>query len=213
MAIETMEDLLVHELRDLLNAERQLVKALPKMANAAVSPELAEAFQDHLAETETQVARLEECLTIMGQATRGKKCAGMEGLIEEAEDIVDEVEDDAVLDAAIIGAAQRVEHYEIAAYGTARAFAIQLGLNEVADLLSTTLEEESAANEKLTAIAEAGVNAEAEAGEMAEEEMEGSNGNGNGRRKASGGSSPSRSKGGKSGSRRDRSQTTPSTRH
>jgi ferritin-like metal-binding protein YciE len=212
VAIETMQDLLVHEMRDLLNAERQLVKALPKMANAAVNPELSEAFQDHLAETENQIARLEECLTMMGQPTRGKKCAGMEGLIEEAEDMVEECEDDAVLDAAIIGAAQRVEHYEIAAYGTARAFAVQLGLDEVADLLSTTLDEESAANEKLTAIAEAGVNAEAGAGELDEEEMEGSNGNGNGRRKAAGANSQSRSKSRKSSSSK-RSESSASTRH
>jgi ferritin-like metal-binding protein YciE len=207
VAIETMQDLLVHEMRDLLNAERQLVKALPKMANAAVNPELSEAFQDHLAETENQIARLEECLTMMGQPTRGKKCAGMEGLIEEAEDMVEECEDEAVLDAAIIGAAQRVEHYEIAAYGTARAFAVQLGLNEVADLLSSTLDEESAANEKLTAIAEAGVNAE-----MDEAEMEGSNGNGNGRRKAAGANSQSRSKSRKSSSSK-RSESSASTRH
>lgn len=209
-----MEDLLVHELRDMLNAERQLIKALPKMANAATSPELIEALESHFDETEGQVDRLEKCLTQLGQSTRGKKCAGMEGLIEEAEDLMDECEDDAVLDAAIIASAQRVEHYEISAYGTARAFAMQLGHREVVELLSATLDEESAANEKLTAIAESGINAEAESGRDAETEME--DGNGSGRRKASGGNGQQR--GGdrtsrKRGSRRERTQTAPSTRH
>lgn len=161
MALETMEDLLVHELRDLLNAEKQLVKGLPKMAKAATDENLVQALEGHLEETKEHVARLEKCFDHLGMAARGKKCAGMEGLLSEATDIVDECEDDDVCNAAIIGAAQRVEHYEIAAYGTARAYAKQLGMNDIASLLEETLNEESAANEVLTDIAEGRVNASA----------------------------------------------------
>src|SRR5690606_18904572 len=141
MAIETMEDLLVHELRDLYNAEKQLVQALPKMAKAATDEELMSAIENHLAETEEQVSRLEQCFESLGVSSRGKKCAGMEGLIEEANDVMGECEDDDVRDAAIIGAAQRVEHYEISAYGTARAFAEELGHDDIVELLTATLEE------------------------------------------------------------------------
>lgn len=162
MAMETMEDLLVHELRDLYDAERQLTKALPKMVKAASNDRLVKAFEDHLEETEGQVERLKECFNLLGVATRGKKCKGMAGLIEEADGVVTEAEDDGVRDAAMIGAAQRVEHYEISAYGTARTFAQELGHEEVAELLEATLKEESAANELLTSIAESEVNYEAE---------------------------------------------------
>jgi ferritin-like metal-binding protein YciE len=160
MALETMEDLLVHELRDLYHAEKQLLKALPKMAKAAVNDQLSEAFENHLAETEEQVARLEQCFKLLGVAARGKKCAGMEGLIEESSEVMEEAGDE-IRDAAIIAAAQRIEHYEMAGYGSARAFAEQLGQDEVADLLTVTLEEEAAADELLTSIAESAANLEA----------------------------------------------------
>jgi ferritin-like metal-binding protein YciE len=167
MPIGTMEDLLVHELRDLLSAEKQLTKALPKLVKAASNEELARAFQDHLAETEEQASRLEQCFEILEVSSRGKKCAGMEGLIEEANELVEECEDEDVCDAAIIGAAQRVEHYEMAGYGTARAFAEQLGYSEIVDLLTESLEEEAAADKRLSGIAESRVNAEADEEETA----------------------------------------------
>jgi ferritin-like metal-binding protein YciE len=171
MSIETMEDLLVHELRDLYNAEQQLLRALPKMVEAATTPELVQALQNHLNQTEAQVNRLEECFSTLGVSSKGKKCAGMEGLLEEADDLIGEVEDEVLRDAAIIGAAQRVEHYEISAYGTARAFAKELGQDEVVGLLTTTIEEEAAADEVLSAIAEGRVNMEAdEAGDPEDEE-------------------------------------------
>src|SRR5688572_18565687 len=120
MAIESMDDLLVHELRDLYNAEKQLLQALPKMAEKATDEELVTALERHLSQTEEQVSRLDECFGILGVSSRGKKCAGMEGLIEEATELMEECDDDDIRDAAIIGAAQRVEHYEMSAYGTAR---------------------------------------------------------------------------------------------
>jgi ferritin-like metal-binding protein YciE len=176
MSIETMEDLLVHELRDLYNAEQQLLRALPKMVEAATTPELVQALQNHLNQTEAQVNRLEECFSTLGVSSKGKKCAGMEGLLEEADDLIGEVEDEVVRDAAIIGAAQRVEHYEISAYGTARAFAKELGQDEVVGLLTTTIEEEAAADEVLSAIAEGRVNMEAEeAGDSDDEDRPSSN--------------------------------------
>jgi ferritin-like metal-binding protein YciE len=176
MSIETMEDLLVHELRDLYNAEQQLLRALPKMVEAATTPELVQALQNHLNQTEAQVNRLEECFSTLGVSSKGKKCAGMEGLLEEADDLIGEVEDEVLRDAAIIGAAQRVEHYEISAYGTARAFAKELGQDEVVGLLTTTIEEEAAADEVLSAIAEGRVNMEAEyAGDSEDEDRPSSN--------------------------------------
>jgi ferritin-like metal-binding protein YciE len=176
MSIETMEDLLVHELRDLYNAEQQLLRALPKMVEAATTPELVQALQNHLNQTEAQVNRLEECFSTLGVSSKGKKCAGMEGLLEEADDLIGEVEDEVLRDAAIIGAAQRVEHYEISAYGTARAFAKELGQDEVVGLLTTTIEEEAAADEVLSAIAEGRVNMEAEyAGDSDDEDRPSSN--------------------------------------
>lgn len=188
MAIETMDDLLVHELRDLYNAEKQLVQALPKMAKAATDEELVTAIENHLSQTQEQVARLEQCFESLGVSSRGKKCAGMEGLIEEATDVMEECEEDSVRDAAIIGAAQRVEHYEISAYGTARAFAEELGHDEIVELLTTTLEEEASADELLTKIAESRVNTEAETDEEAESQAKGSNGNGKQAKQSSGGS-------------------------
>lgn len=167
MPLETIDDLLVHELRDLLNAERQLVRALPKLINAATNDALVEALTEHLEETKVHVLRVEECLGILGVSTRGKKCAGMEGLIKETNDMLAECDYGDVCDAAIISGAQRAEHYEISAYGTTRAFALRLGQDEVAELLSSTLDEESAADERLSHIAESQVNIAADSEENA----------------------------------------------
>lgn len=171
MALETMEDLLVHELRDLYHAEKQLIKALPRMAKAATNERLVEAIENHLAETEEQVGRLEECFELLGISPRGKKCEGMAGLVAEGNEVMSEAGDE-VRDAAIIGSAQRIEHYEIAAYGTARAFAERLGHDEIVDLLTTTLEEEAAADELLSSIAESEVNYEASADDGKEDDDE-----------------------------------------
>jgi ferritin-like metal-binding protein YciE len=158
MPISSLDDLLVHELRDLLNAERQLLKALPRMAKAASNDTLVTALTDHLEETSTHVERLVSCFVYLGLAARGKRCVGMEGLLSEGQEVLADCDDGDVADAAIIASCQRVEHYEIAGYGTARAFALRLGLEEVAELLNQTLDEESAADERLSAIAEGQVN-------------------------------------------------------
>lgn len=158
MKIESLQDLYVHELRDLLYAEKLLIKALPKMAKAASNPRLKEAIQNHLDETQGHVGRLDVIFESLGVAPRGVKCEAMEGLIAEANSSVGEIEDPDVRDAAIISAAQRVEHYEIAAYGVARAFAKRLGYAEAVDLLTKTIDEEGAADKLLTKIAESSVN-------------------------------------------------------
>jgi ferritin-like metal-binding protein YciE len=157
-----MEDLFLHELRDLHSAEKQLLKALPKMVKAAKSEKLRRAFENHLKETETQYERLERIFELLSKASRGPVCKAMEGLIEEASDLLKEDADPALMDAALIGAAQRVEHYEIAGYGTARTYAQQLGHTEAADLLQETLAEEKAADEKLSELAYTDINATAE---------------------------------------------------
>jgi ferritin-like metal-binding protein YciE len=149
-------------LRDLYSAETQLVKALPKMAKAASHEELSAAFDEHLEETKQHVERLKEALGILDASTRGEKCAAMEGLIKEGSKLIEEDAADDVKDAMLIGSAQKIEHYEIAGYGTARTFANLLGEDDVASLLEETLDEESAADEKLTEIAESVVNVEAE---------------------------------------------------
>lgn len=161
MAFENLQDLFVHELKDLYSAENQILKALPKMVQAANSAELQQAFQDHLTQTEGHVQRLEDILRELQVSPRGVKCAGMEGLLEEGKEVLKQKAEaqDWVLDAALIGAAQRVEHYEMAAYGTARAHAEKLGLYRAAKLLQQTLDEEGAADKKLTEIAERAVNA------------------------------------------------------
>jgi ferritin-like metal-binding protein YciE len=158
----TLEDLYTDLLKDLYSAEKQLVKALPKLAKNAQSPDLQKAFQEHLKQTEGQVERIERIFTNLGGSPRGKKCVGMEGLIEEGNELMQEDVDPDVLDAGLIAAAQKVEHYEIASYGTARAWAQRLGYDQAARLLQETLEEESMANEKLTKIAESHVNMEAQ---------------------------------------------------
>jgi ferritin-like metal-binding protein YciE len=169
-AMEDLRDLLIHELEDLYDAEHRITKALPKMRKAAGSADLKDAFDMHLQETEGQINRLEQCFDLLGESAKRKKCHGILGLIEEGQEEMEEDANQAVLDAALIGAAQKVEHYEMAAYGTARTHAELLGNDQVASLLQETLDEESAANEKLTAIAEAGINEAAAQGEDEENE-------------------------------------------
>ena len=159
--MSTLEDLYMDLLKDLYSAEKQLVKALPKMAKNAQSPDLQRAFEEHLKQTEGQVERIERIFSDMDGSPRGKKCVGMEGLIEEGNELLKEDVEPDVLDAGLIAAAQKVEHYEIASYGTARTWAQRLGYDEAARMLQQTLEEESMANEKLTRIAESHVNVEA----------------------------------------------------
>jgi ferritin-like metal-binding protein YciE len=162
--MRTLHDALVDEVRDLYHAEKQLVKALPKLAKNATNDALRTALENHLAETEQQVARLEEVFELLELKPRAKPCAGMAGIVEEGSDMLEEDAEDAVLDAMIVAAAQRAEHYEIAAYGTAAAWAEGLGLKSVAKLLNATLAEEKAADAKLSKLAESGINAAAEAG-------------------------------------------------
>jgi ferritin-like metal-binding protein YciE len=152
MAIKTLKDGLVNELRDMLSAENQIVKALPKMIKNTGSDELRQALQDHLDETREQAERVKGALNILGGSERAKACAGMKGIIEEGDEIMKDASDD-TLDALIIAAAQKVEHYEIASYGTAIAWAELLGETDVVNLLTESLNEEKAADEKLTEIA------------------------------------------------------------
>ncbi|HEV2841566.1 MAG TPA: ferritin-like domain-containing protein [Chthoniobacterales bacterium] len=161
MKLDTLQKLFLNELRDLYHAEGQLLKALPKMAQGASSADLKKAFEDHLKETEGQVERLEEVFELLGETPKGKVCHGMKGLIEEGSEILEEDGEESVLDAGIIVAAQKVEHYEIAAYGSVRTFAELLGHDDVVELLQTTLDEESAANELLNNLAQETVNPEA----------------------------------------------------
>jgi ferritin-like metal-binding protein YciE len=148
----TLKDLYLDELRDLYSAEQQLTKALPKMAEAAASPELRSGFEEHLEQTKNHVQRLEQMFEELGESPKGKKCRGMVGLIEEGEEIADTFEDE-VRDAGLISAAQRVEHYEIAAYGTAREYARILGEDDASELLQETLDEEKETDKKLTELA------------------------------------------------------------
>ena len=171
MKAKGFKDLFELELKDIYSAEKQLTKALPKMAKAATNDELKEAFESHLAETEGQIERLEKIFDQLGIShSRVEKCKAMEGLVEEGKKIMEEGLEPHVLDAALICAAQRVEHYEIAAYGCARTFAQQLGQQEIADLLQETLDEEGNADKKLTEIAESVVNQEAETAGVGDEE-------------------------------------------
>jgi ferritin-like metal-binding protein YciE len=158
MQLETLQDLYIHELKDLYSAENQLIRALPKMAKAARNQELAAGFQEHLEQTKEHAARIEKILGRHKKSTRGSRCKGMEGIIAEGAEMVEEQADAEVKDAGLIAAAQRVEHYEIAGYGTARTYAEMLGDNEGAKLLQTTLREEAATDEKLTKLAKSAVN-------------------------------------------------------
>lgn len=157
-----LHELFLEELADVYNAEQQLTKALPKMAEAANSQELREAFESHLEETRNQITRIEEAFQALGETLKKKKCAGMEGLLEEGQEMMEEYEDSSALDAALIAAAQKVEHYEIASYGTLCAWAELIGHNQALELLKENLNEEEMADKKLTEIAESTANVEAE---------------------------------------------------
>ena len=174
MAAENLQELFVEELRDVYDAEKQITKALPKMAKAVESDELRAAFEEHLEITRMQINRLEEVFKSLGLAARGKTCDGMKGLLEEGASHMEEL-DGSTLDAALIGAAQRVEHYEIAAYGTLATWADLLGYQDAKDLLGQTLEEEKEADEKLTGIA-GQINPEAEHDESDGENEQQNNG-------------------------------------
>ncbi|HRE40781.1 MAG TPA: ferritin-like domain-containing protein [Ignavibacteria bacterium] len=152
--LKNLEDFLIDELKDLYSAEKQLTKAIPKMVKAASSPELKRAFEDHLKETNEQVSRLEKISEIIGRGLGGKKCSAMEGLIEEGEDAIKEEMTDEVRDVALIASAQRVEHYEIAAYGCAKTYARLCGMNDIIEYLEESSEEEGNANHILNEIAE-----------------------------------------------------------
>jgi ferritin-like metal-binding protein YciE len=159
--MKTMDDLFLHHLKDIYYAEKQILKALPKMVKATTSPQLAEAFETHRQETEGQVQRLEQIFEILDKPARGVKCEAIEGLIAEAKEVMDEAKESGVLDAGLLASAQAVEHYEIARYGTMSAWANQLGLSKAVKLLEQTLEQEKAADRLLTRLAESAVNAEA----------------------------------------------------
>lgn len=181
MAAKSLQELFVEELRDAYDGENRLTKALPKMAKAAEHPELRTALTDHLRETERQIARLEQIFKMVGETPRGKKCDGIIGIVEEGNSAMEEL-DGAVLDAALIAGAQRVEHYEIAAYGTLAYFAGLLGNDRAKELLGATLEEEKAADRKLNDIAKSRVNRDA----LMAAGMDEREGNGNGRAQMSG---------------------------
>ena len=158
---KSLQDAFIDELRDTYDAEKQLIKALPKMAKASMSPDLRAAFESHLEETRGQVDRLEQVFASIGEKVRGKHCDGIAGIIDEGKNIMEEDFDEATMDACLIAAGQRAEHYEMAAYGTLVAWARAMGHDDAADLLQQTLDEEKAADEKLSSLAEGGVNQDA----------------------------------------------------
>jgi len=170
MELQSLRDLYIDELKDLYSAEKQLVKALPKMAKNATNPDLKKAFTDHLEQTEEHVSRLERIFESLEASPRGKKCVGMEGLIEEAKEMLEEDAEEDVLDAGLISKAQHVEHYEMAGYGTVRRFAQILGEAEHVELLEQTLNEEKEADQLLTQLADSSINVEAAAGEEESDE-------------------------------------------
>ncbi|MCD9033889.1 ferritin-like domain-containing protein [Luteimonas sp. Y-2-2-4F] len=163
MAVTTIEELFIHELSDIYSAEKQLTKALPKLARAARNPDLKAAFETHLEETQGQIERIDRVVDLLDTRVKRIKCAAMEGLVEEGKEVIDSIDAGPLRDAALIGGAQKVEHYEIAAYGTLCALARQLGYTEALKLLKDTLAEEKATDEKLTRLAEGGGNAQAAA--------------------------------------------------
>jgi ferritin-like metal-binding protein YciE len=174
-SMESLEDLMQDELKDIYDAEKQLTKALPKLARKASNEELRDALQTHLQETQGHVDRLEQIFEQLGMPARGKRCEGMKHLIDEGNEMISEAEEDATRDAIMIAAVQKTEHYEIASYGTLRTWANVLGKTEVASICEETLEEEKAADEKLTAIAESFVNQQsANEGEGEDQEEESS---------------------------------------
>jgi len=159
MAIKTAEDLFIHELSDIYSAEKQLTNALPRLARAADNPDLSAAFETHLEETQGQIERIDQVVELLGIRLKRIKCAAMEGLVEEGKEAIDSIDKGPVRDAALIGGAQKVEHYEIASYGTIAALAMQLGYKDAVPLLLETLEEEKATDQKLTLLASGGGNA------------------------------------------------------
>ena len=161
MEIDSLRKLYVEELKDLYSAEKQILQALPKMAKKAKNPQLKAGFEEHVRQTEEQVRRLDQIFEGLGKSPRGKKCKGMEGLLEEGKEVMQEDMDDETRDAALIAAAQKVEHYEIAGYGTVRTYAQLLGEKEAARLLQQTLDEEGMTDKKLTQLAETSINVEA----------------------------------------------------
>jgi ferritin-like metal-binding protein YciE len=161
MEVDSLQKLYVEELKDLYSAEKQILQALPKMVKKATHPQLKAAFQEHLEVTQGQLERLDQIFEALGKSSRGKKCKGMEGLIEEGKEMMQEDMEDDVLDAALIAAAQRIEHYEMAGYGTVRTYAQLLGDRNAAKLLQQTLDEEGEADKKLTQLAESTINVEA----------------------------------------------------
>jgi ferritin-like metal-binding protein YciE len=171
--LKSLDDLLVHELQDIYHAEGQIIKALPKMIKAANHPELRAAFQEHLQQTEGQVERLERVFELLGVPAKARKCEGMAGIIAEGQKVVDEPASPDVLDAALIAAAQKVEHYEIASYGCVATYAEMLGYDQVHELLGQNLDEEESTDEKLSDLAESVINEEA-ANESGQEEEEAS---------------------------------------
>ncbi|HEY8963406.1 MAG TPA: DUF892 family protein [Alphaproteobacteria bacterium] len=158
MKVKNLTDLFIAELRDMYNGEVQLIKALPKMATAAKDPKLKKAFEDHLMETEHHVSRIEEVFDILGLEKKSETCEAMQGLVKEGEEIIKDAGDDRAINAALIAAAQKVEHYEIASYGTLIALARELGYDNAVIILKQTLEEEKGADEKLTDLAMGGIN-------------------------------------------------------
>jgi ferritin-like metal-binding protein YciE len=173
MTLDSLEALLIDQLKDLYSAEQQLIKALPKMARAATNPQLKQGFERHLDQTRKQAERLEQIFEEMEVKGKGKKCVAMEGLIEEGKELMEEDAEPEVLDAGLIAAAQKVEHYEIASYGTARTYAEVLQMDKAARLLQQTLEEEKATDQSLTELAESSINLQAaEVGEEEDEEEE-----------------------------------------
>ncbi len=161
MKLNSLQELYVSELKDLYDAENRIIKALPKMAEAASRPDLRAAFEEHLQQTRHHAERLEQILRGLDESPKGQKCKGMQGIIDEGEDMMEKDAPDSVADAALIAAAQRVEHYEIAAYGTVRSYARQLGYADQAELLNQTLQEEGETDKKLTSLAESSINEEA----------------------------------------------------
>ncbi|MFN2565070.1 MAG: ferritin-like domain-containing protein [Gemmatimonadaceae bacterium] len=204
MELDSLQALYVNNLKDLYSAEKQLLKALPKMAKAASHEELAANFTEHARVTERQVERLERIFADLGESPRGKKCVGMEGLIEEAQELLQEKPEPDVLDAGLIAKAQHVEHYEIAGYGTVRTYAETLGLAKHAELLQQTLEEEGEADKRLTALAESSINVEAEMADGGDGSSAGSGGGSRGGRSQSRGGSRSRTTQSRSTSRAGR---------
>jgi ferritin-like metal-binding protein YciE len=201
MKLNSLHDVFVDSLRDLYNAEKQLIRALPRMAKAASSPELKTAIEEHLTVTENQAHRLEQIFEELELPARGKTCPGMQGIIEEGKELISEGKDSDpdALDAALITAAQKVEHYEICGYGSARAFAETLGLSHIAEMLQETLDEESQANEQLTGLAESQINVLAMHGDgEMDGDFESGDGESNSRSRRSNSKSSGRSSGGRS---------------